>query len=74
MEELLQDAINILTNEIHIWDLTETELENLRMANKGNLTAFCNLLTSTNLQYNSKFTFFYKKLNTFKENKTGEKK
>ena len=59
MNEIFKNAINEFMFMVKEWEMSSTEQENLKLAQQGNVGAFCDLLASQELRTNSRFDEFY---------------
>lgn len=59
MNEIFKNAINEFMFMVKPWEMSSTEQESLKLAQQGNVGAFCDLLASQGLRNNSCFNEFY---------------
>ena len=59
MDEVFVEAINIFMDMVNVWELTKYEKKLLRLSEKGNAGAFCDLLASQEVQMDEKFDGFF---------------
>lgn len=58
-DKILIDAIDIFIKKTKSWELSEDEKDLLKKSQQGNYGAFCDLLTSQNLQNDEEFNEFF---------------